>query len=129
MIWNLKWCITFSSCFSKFQKNGFRSSWTRPSKIDPELAWHAVLKKAGIELDLLTDVDILLRELEEEYTMHSINMEKRLINVWMIVMKIRNPYLLIIGMWRICVGRKWCKSCPHLFLNGSNILYYSIKVS
>ena len=52
----------------------------------------------GIELDLLTDVDMLLRKLEQECAMQSINMQKQVINIWMIMMKIKNHHLLIFGM-------------------------------
>ena len=60
----------------------------------------------GIELDLLTDVDMLLRKLEQECAMQSINMQKQVTNIWMIMMKIKNHHLLIFGMWIICMGGK-----------------------
>ena len=60
----------------------------------------------GIELDLLTDVDMLLRKLEQECAMQSINMQKQVINIWMIMMKIKNHHLLTFGMWIICMGGK-----------------------
>ena len=60
----------------------------------------------GIKLDLLTDVDMLLMELEQEYAMQSNNMQNAVINTWMILIKIKNPHLLIIRMWIICMGGK-----------------------
>ena len=60
----------------------------------------------GIKLDLLTDVDMLLMELEQEYAMQSNNMQNPVINTWMILIKIKNTHLLIIGMWIICMGGK-----------------------
>ena len=53
---------------------------------DSWLAWHACLNKTGIELELLTDIDMLLngrkKELEEEYVMQYIDMQNQIINIW-----------------------------------------------
>ena len=35
----------------------------------------------------------------------------------MIIMKIKNHHISIIGMWIICMGGQWCKSSPYLVLN------------
>ena len=48
----------------------------------PGLAWQACLKKTGIKLDLLNNVDMLLmveKQLEVEYVMQHIDMQKKII--------------------------------------------------
>ena len=49
----------------------------------PELAWQACLKKTVVKLELLTDPNMLLKkkELEEEYVMQYIDMQKQIINI------------------------------------------------
>ena len=50
----------------------------------PRSAWQAALKKTKIELELLTDIGMLLRlrkELKEGYVMLFINMQKLVTNI------------------------------------------------
>ena len=68
----------------------FRNTCIKVYELDPAhflsapgLAWQACLKKTNIKLELLTDVDMLLmveKELEEEYVMQYIDMQKEIIN-------------------------------------------------
>ena len=69
----------------------FRDSCINTYELDPAhfvslpgLAWHACLKKTGIELELLTDNDMLLmeekKELDGECVTQCINMQKQIIN-------------------------------------------------
>ena len=50
----------------------------------PGLAWQAALKKTEVKLEKLTDIDMLLmvdKELEGEYVMEFIDMQKLIINI------------------------------------------------
>ena len=49
----------------------------------PGLAWQACLKMAAVTFELLTDIDMLLmgeKELEVEYVMHYIGVQKQIIS-------------------------------------------------
>ena len=74
-----------------------------PSKFlsAPGLASQASLKKIEVKLELLADIDELLmveKALEEECVMQFINMQKLIRNIWKIMTKIRNFYVINIGM-------------------------------
>ena len=74
-----------------------------PSKFlsAPGLASQASLKKIEVKLELLADIDELLmveKALEEECVMQFIDMQKLIRNIWKIMTKIRNFYVINIGM-------------------------------
>ena len=57
------------------------------------------LKKTGLELELLTDIDMLpmvKKELGAEYVMQCIYMQKQIINIWKITINALNKYFLCI---------------------------------
>ena len=63
------------------------------------LAWKAALKKAKINLDLLTDIDMLLwQKKEKEYATLFSDMQKEITNTWKIMIKIKNSHIFKIGM-------------------------------
>ena len=67
----------------------------------PGLASQASLKKIEVKLELLADIDELLmveKALEEECVMQFIDMQKLIRNIWKIMTKIRNFYVINIGM-------------------------------
>ena len=56
----------------------------------PRLAWQARLKKTEVELELLTNIDMLLmteKALKVEYGMQYIDMLTQIINIWKIMIK------------------------------------------
>ena len=58
-------------------------------------------KKTKVKLELLTDIDMLLmvkKELEDEYIMQFIDMEKLITNIWKIMIKVKNHHILNIAM-------------------------------
>ena len=58
----------------------------------PGLAWQAALKNTKVELDLLTDVDILLmikKRIRGGFAIPSIVMWKLIISIWVTMMKKR----------------------------------------
>ena len=56
----------------------------------PGLARQACLK---VELELLTDIDMLLEELEVEFVKQYIGMLKEIINIWRILIKISHHHI------------------------------------
>ena len=67
----------------------------------PGLAWQAPLKKTKVKLDLLTDIYMLLmvkKELEKEYFIQVINIQKLMTNIRTIMIKIKNHHILNIAM-------------------------------
>ena len=61
----------------------------------PGLTWEACLKKTEVELELLTDIDMLLmveKELEVECVKRYIDMLKQIINIWKIMIKTLNHH-------------------------------------
>ena len=65
------------------------------------------LKNRGFELDSLKDIDMLLvveKVLDVEYATQSIVMQKPIITVRMIAIRIKNHGTLITGMLIICMA-------------------------
>ena len=61
----------------------------------------STLRKTEVKLDLLTDIDTLLwvkKELEVEYVMQFIGMQKLIANIQKIMIKVKNHHILNIGM-------------------------------
>ena len=61
--------------FLETLKKMFRNLWTRPSKLLPvtRIAWQVAFKKTKVELELLTDTDMLLMVGIRRGICHSIN--------------------------------------------------------
>ena len=58
-------------------------------------------KKTKVKLELLTDIDMLLmvgKELQADYVILLIDMQKLIINISRIMIKIKNLYILNISM-------------------------------
>ena len=64
----------------------------------PRLAWEACFKKTRVELELLTDIHMLLMvengisQGEVEFFKQHIGMLKQTINIWMIMIKTLNHH-------------------------------------
>ena len=81
------------------KRNGLLWTSSRSFLSSPELAWQICLKKTGLELELLTDIDMLLmvkKELGAECVMQYIDMQKQIINIWKITINALNKYFLCI---------------------------------
>ena len=81
----------------------FRNKCIEIYELDPadflsacRLAWQACLRKTGIKLELSTDVNMLLMELEVEYVIEYIDMQKHIINTSKVIMKIKIRHILYI---------------------------------
>ena len=126
MIWILKcWC------FWKSQKNSFRILWTRPSKISlsSRISLTCCFKKDGYRIRLINRCWYASKEIRTGMC-NAVHQYAKASNKYMDDYdENKNHHLLIFGMWIICMGGKWYKSSPHLFLNGSKILHYLIKFS
>ena len=62
----------------------------------PGLAWQACLTKTNVNLELSTDVDMLLMiesELEVECANQYEDMLKQIINTWIIIIKVLNVHI------------------------------------
>ena len=80
--------LLLADFFKNFRKMCLKIKELNPSKFisAPGLAWQAALKKKEIKLELLNDVDTFLmvesrKELEVEYVMQLIGMQKVIINI------------------------------------------------
>ena len=70
----------------------------------PGLVWQAPLKKTKIELDLLTDIDVIngrKKVLEGKYVTLFIDTQKLITNTWKIIIKIKNRHKFNIGIYII----------------------------
>ena len=47
----------------------------------PGLAWQAALKKTVVKLKSLADIDVMKKELDQEYVIQFIDMHKLIINI------------------------------------------------
>ena len=77
--------ILFADVFENFRNKCIEIYELDPAPFlsAPGLAWQACLKKKGVKLELLTDIDMLLmveKELEAEYVMQYIGMLKQIVN-------------------------------------------------
>ena len=77
--------IFLADVFENFRKKCIEIYELDPAPFlsTPGLAWQACLKKKGVKLELLTDIDMLLmveKELEAEYVMQYIGMLKQIVN-------------------------------------------------
>ena len=85
--------------FENFRiKNVFRNLWTRPCTISfsSRISMASSLKKTKVGLELLKDIDMLLmvkKGLEEKYSTLLIDMQKLIINIWKIMIKIKNHHI------------------------------------
>ena len=62
----------------------------------PALAWQACLKKREVQLDLFTNIDMLLmveKGIWVEYVMQYIDMLKQVISTWKIMIKTLNHHI------------------------------------
>ena len=86
--------------FKNFRKMCLKIYHLDPVKFlsSPGFAWQAALKKIEVKLESLTYTDILLMELEAAYATKFIVMQKLIINIWKIMIRIKNHHILNIGM-------------------------------
>ena len=102
--------------------NGLLWTWSRSFLSSPELAWQTCLKKTGLELELLTDIDMLLmveKELGAECAMQCIDMQKQIINIWKITINALNQYFLLFRCKQLVSKIGEClKNCLKMVLNG-----------
>ena len=75
----------------------------------PLLSYQAAFKKTKVKLDLLTDIDMLLKVEEGIRASHVkhvtlfIDMQNLIRNTWKILIKIKNHHIFNIGMRIICI--------------------------
>ena len=77
------------------------------------LAWQACLKETKVELESLTDIDMLLmveKELEAEFAKQYIGMLKQIKSLLKIIIKIMNHHIQNIQMLTICMDGQCLKN-------------------
>ena len=86
-----------------YQMNIYKIYQINPAKLlsAPGLTWQASLKKTEVKLELLTDINNLLmveKGIEGGNVMQFIIMKKLVINIWKIMIKIKNCHIFNTGM-------------------------------
>ena len=87
----------------------------------PGLAWHVPLKKTKVELDILTDINILLmieKGSRGRICNEFITMKKLIICTWRNIIKTKNRHTFNTGMYIMRRNGQYPKSFQHTILNG-----------
>ena len=77
----------------------------------PGSAWQAYLKKTGVKLELLTDIDmpLMVEERIRGGIRQYIGMLKQTISIWIIMIKASYHHVSRIWMQIICMDERWFK--------------------